>query len=653
MKERILKILKKMNNGISFINNKYKKIYDTKLKLIFQFLPSNVYLLLLFVILSIIVIPKITNNYTSTYSTGIGEKDAIEIIDKGISQTINTEKSKKIDAIGVIFSTFMRKNNSVYEIKIYKNDKAIFKEKINASKLEDNKEVIFNVNQNVKKGDIFKYEINPIKAKKGNGITVLKDLAGSYVYRVYEKSRFYNFVIIFSIFLLITFFIINYLINNNKIQKEENIYKVLFIYLLLSVFIYPPMFVPDSSYHFNRSYMVSQTSILKFFTSNNFNQKQQPSNLDCLYYGSVNNNLVNVMDTDDIVNCFDSKKMMNKSYKLRIDNKIAYFFSGLGIKIANIFTDSPMILFFTGRLFNALVSFLIILYALKIAPKHKRVLLLIALIPVFIQQMCSYSYDSLLNSLCILIIAYLIKFYSNKEQISIKDLLIYTISLSVVFIIKLPYVLIGLPIIFLNKEKFKTKKFNKLIYVFVLFLILAISYLLPKLGGNLGFIDTTGSGDRGMSLNNLFNIKYTIKMIYYTFKYEIIMYLESFVGSLGWLNGADMPRLFIYSYLFFSIIVVASEKQYFNVKLKNRLIIIFLNLILIGGIFLSMYLSWTMPGSKYIQGVQGRYFYAPILSLMLVLIPKNNIINISNRTVYSFINISCLLYLISILYLFY
>ena len=66
-----------------------------------------------------------------------------------------------------------------------------------------------------------------------------------------------------------------------------------------------------------------------------------------------------------------------------------------------------------------------------------------------------------------------------------------------------------------------------------------------------------------------------------------------------------------------------------------------------------MYLAWTMPESKVIDGVQGRYLYAPILGILLCLIPKKKIIDISNETFYSFFNISCFIYLITMLYLFY
>ena len=653
MIKMINKILKYIYNVILLINNKYKEIYKTKLKLVFQFLPANIYLFILFIALFIITVPKIANNYTSTYSVVTAAKVPGEIVEKGISQVINTSDNNRIDALGVTFSTYMRKNNSFYKILIYKNEKVIYEKKIDASKLKDNKEVVFKINKKVDKNDVFKFEVNPINVKEGNGITILQDMKGNYIYRVYKKSDFYNFVIIFSIIFLLLFFVFNYLINNEKIKNEMHFYKLSLIYILIALFIYPPLFVPDSSYHFNNAYTVSQSSVIDFVKSYDFKVKQKPSNIKCLEYGTVNKSYINVKDKNDIINCFNSKELKQMSYKSRINKKVAYIFSGLGIKIAMLFTNSPMIIYFIGALFSTLSAFFITLYALKIAPKHKRVLMLITMIPVFIQQMCSYSYDSLLNALCILIIAYLIKFFSDEEKIGLKDLIIYLVSIIVISIIKLPYILIGLPIIFVNKDKFNKKTKNKLLYLLLIITLLFIAYIMPKIGGSLTIADTSGTGKRGMSLSSLFDIKYTIKLAYHTIKSQGTVYLETFIGSLGWLNGADMAKIFIYSYITLLCLIVLAEKQYFNIKRKYKIIIVIANILLIGGIFLSMYLGWTTKGSLIVEGVQGRYFYAPILCLMLVLIPKKNKIELNDKTVYTFVNMSCLLYLVSILYLFY
>ena len=641
----------KFNKKLKELDNNYKKLFKTRLKCILQFFPSNVYLLGLFILLTVVTTSNLLNNDRCIYSIDKTSIFTDEIVNESIYQKINTDNISKINVLGIRFSTSARINKSKYEVIIYENNKSIYKKKIDAFNLKDNEFKKFKINRKVKKNNNYKFEVKPIHATYGNGVIILKDENGNYNYRLYDKSIFYNETIILSIMFLLLFMFTNYLINNGKIKSEDSFYKLMLIYFISATIIFPPLFEPDSAYHFDRAYVVSQNNIVEFATKKRLFSKKIPSNISCLSYGNNGTIINEVNDRNKLYKCFNSKKLVKDNNQISMPNKIAFLIPGLGIKFSMLFTNSPLIIFYAGRLFNTMISFLIILYALKIAPKHKRILLTIVMIPVFIQQMCSYSYDSLLNSLCILVIAYLIKFFYN-DKLEIKDLIIYFLSIMVIFKIKLPYVLVGLPIIFVDKEKFGKNRIQKGLYLFAIALFIAIAYFLPRLGGNLNVIGTSGGSKRGIALNRLFDLKYTCKLIYYTIVNNGILYLETFVGSLGWLISY-LPRILIYSYLAFICFAVLSEKQNINIKSIYKILMILISLALICGIFLAMLLSWTPINSQTIEGVQGRYLYAPILGLMLCLIPKNNKLNISDDTFYLFFNMSCLIYLLAILYLFY
>ena len=650
------KTVKKIYNSLNLINTKYKDLFKTKLRYILQFFPSNIYLFILFLLLVTIVTPKLINNKVCEYAVANDSKSTAiiipkEIVKNSIYQEVDTTNIKKIGDIGVRFSTFRRRNTSSYYFILYKNEKVIYKKKIKANKLKDNQYELFSINSKVKENDKYKFEIKPINAKKGNAVAISKGENNNYMYGLFKKSVLYNETIVLAIIFLVLFFIVNLLINNGKIKNEEHYYKIMLIYFVIGTLVFPALFEPDSAYHFERAYTVSQNSIYNYVTTNNLKKGELPSNIECLSYGNDGAIFNEVSDKSKLIDCFNETKMVKKSGKIKMDNKEAFLLSGLGIKITMLFTKSPMVFFYIGRLFNTISSFLIILFALKIAPKHKRIFLTIVMIPVFIQQVCSYSYDSILNSLCILVIAYILKFF-NDDKISLKHLIIFLISTILIFKIKLPYVLLSMPIIFIDKEKFGNKKINKYIYLFILLIVMGLVYVLPKLGNDMSLVNSASS-ERGMSLSSLFNIKYTIKLIYRTIKINTSYYLESLIGGLAWLNSTYMSKLLIYSYLVFICLSVISEKQEIKLRKLFKISIIIINLAIIGGIFLAMYLAWTREGALTIEGVQGRYLFAPILGIILCLIPKNNKIDISNETFYSFFNISCLTYLITILYLFY
>lgn len=646
-------MLKKVGKYLVLINDKYKSLFKTKFKYILQFFPSNFYLLLLFGLLVFVTTPKLLNNKICTYASGEGAIIPNEIVEESIYQDVDISNINKIEEIGVRFNTLYRKkNNYKYDFILYKNDKVIYKETLIEKDLDDWFRK-FKINKKVNKGDKVYFELKPINVKKDNGITIFKEEDGNYTYRLYNKSPFYNLSIILSIIFLLIFFGINLLINNNKIKNEEHFYKIMIIYILLVLFIFPPLFAPDSTFHFDRAYAISQNKITDVLKDDSLSKKRAPSNMDCLMYGNVGQVLNEVTNEKGITECFDSKKIVTKKDVILMDSKIGFLFSSLGIRIAMLFTNSPMIIFYFGRLANFLFSFFVILYALKIAPKHKRILLSFVMIPVFIQQMISYSYDSMLNSLSILVIAYLLKFFTDKDKIKIKDLIIYSLCVFVIFRIKLPYVLIGAPIIFVDKEKFGNKKFSKLLYLFFIAIIAGAIYIIPKLGSSLSVIDTSGTGERGMSLASLLDIPNTLKIVFNTIRLNTRFYIETMIGGLGWLYSTYTSVVLIYGYVLFLMFGVASEEQSVKMSKFKKVCIFLMCLMLIGAIFLAMYLAWTTKESKAIEGVQGRYLFAPVLGIILCLIPKTKKINISNETFYSFFNISSVIYLISMLYLFY
>ena len=86
---------------------------------------------------------------------------------------------------------------------------------------------------------------------------------------------------------------------------------------------------------------------------------------------------------------------------------------------------------------------------------------------------------------------------------------------------------------------------------------------------------------------------------------------------------------------------------------KNRVVNILIILALISGIFLAMYLYWTPHGRIVVEGVQGRYFLAPLLLFMISCMPKKEKINLSNKFIYEFVNLSMLSYIVTILVQFY
>lgn len=646
--------MKKLSAQLNKLNQKFDKFVNTGFrKKIFQFFPNNLYLFILFLVLLPIMTIKIINNDTLLYRTNnTGFTD--EIVNESVKQKIKTNYLEKSNtSIGILFGTYMRENNSNYKFELLENNKVIYSKKFNSKNLKDNDYYYFsNKKIKFKKGYNYEFVITPLDATPGNAIAAATGQQKDIAYILHKKSDFYVDVIIISSLFLLIFFGINYLINNNKIKNEVSYLLLTLIYILPLIFIYAPYQTPDEPFHFNKTVRLSQVSLNRNMNDNMTKTNiYLPSNYSCLNYAKIQF-ANNVVSKNEMKQCL--KQAKNKKYNVshsKADKLVSYIPASVGVKIADTFSNSPMVIFYMGRLFNFICSFLILLLAIKQIPKYKKLILLVSMIPMFIQQMISYSYDSMLNSLCILVMSYFIKFLYSKK-IDNKDLVIYTIASIIILDIKAPYFLLCLPILFLNSNKFgnKKEKIKKILFITV---SIFISYIFFKFVSNYGFISSKTSTDQtgiGNSISFLFNIKHLLLVIYKTLTTNGWLYLGSMIGNFGWMN-IKLNDIMVWAYLFILIISIISEKN--DLPLKNRIINIILVLSLVCGVFLAMYLYWTPTNALVIEGVQGRYFLAALPLLMISFIPKKNLIDLSNKFIFSFINISMIVYIVTILVAFY
>lgn len=646
------KFFKKFLNVFSFINNKYSSFVKNHKYL--YILPKNFFLTSIFFFVLFISVLSLINNNTVVHKNGELSGYTNGILYKSKYINIDTKNVDRIDSIGLYFATYARKNNSQYNFKIYKNNKIVFCKKIYSKDLKDNSLYLVKTNlKTINKNVEYKIELEPLKVKKGNEIALIKDVDGI-AYSIVNKSDFYYLCLTIFIIYIIIFSSINVLINSNKIQNEKKYLLIMLMYLIPILFIIPPYEVPDERYHFYKTYRVSQYSFEKSRYENMKKKKiEVPKNYECLYYSYSNNE--NINSTKDITNCFKSKT----NIKTNLDdgdsiNRLFVTIPGaIGIKLVDLFTNSPLIIFYAGRLFSFIVSFLILYQCLKIIPYNKKIVLLIIFLPMFIQQMVSYSYDSILQSLCLLLISLFLNYSDKKEMIRTKDLIIFGIITLAIMIIKVPYCLFSFMILFINKDKFGNKN-KKIFKLFMFFVSIFIAYIIVQKFENYGinsYMSNTSSVNKGNSLYNLIKSPYnTLLMVARTFKYELLNYLYGIVGVFGWLHY-HLNHIYIWIYYFVIFLIVFSEEN--NLSKRIKIIMLLISFMIIGSIFLAMYLSWTPINSYTIVGVQGRYFIPVLIPLLISLTSNKKKIDVSTDFVYSFINITMLLFITTLLVSFY
>lgn len=648
--------LKNIKIELCNISDLWKKFIDLKyVNYIFKFLPHNLFLFLFFIISLIYTLYFFRdNNDVILYKQFIGDANSGPIINESVDITFeNIEITDNVDKMCLVFGTYNRENDSILEFNLYDHENSkVFFHSINTKELQNGMGFCLQVPE-ILYDDIGKYKlvITSKDADEQNHVTLLinKETNEPVLY-LKSSSNLLGFKIIGLSFCLIMFFVINYFINKkfDRISEEKFIF-VFLGYMLGILFLYPAYQVPDEPVHFYRSYNLSQNLV----DADKDTSIVVPESFSCLNYSKIQR-INKVTNFDDIIEC--AKHTDN--IKMDIDNSnvtntvLGYTPQAIAIRIADAISNSPLFIFYFARVFNFAISFIIIFLALRMAPVSKKLIFFVAIIPIFVQQVISLSYDAILNSLSLLFCAFLINKMYNKETCKLIDIVIPIVYLLVCITVKVVYFPMIILLLLIPSEKFNGNK-NKILYLMVIIVVvMLLNYLLQ----NILFVGEYFFNDNvDKQLNYL--LKNPLKIFpiaFNTLKVNGVFYLRSLIGGLGWFSFYLSDFTIISTSIYFLLLILSENSFIINKKNKmimNRVLLSIAILISVAGIFGSMYLYWTGYKLDYIEGVQGRYFIPLLVPIAMLFMPRKNYFNIDKNSVYMFSNILLLQYIMySIIY---
>lgn len=298
---------------------------------------------------------------------------------------------------------------------------------------------------------------------------------------------------------------------------------------------------------------------------------------------------------------------------------IGYFPQIIGVSFARIIGLNGEQVLVLGRMFALLWYCMIMGMAINIVPFKKIVFFVVGLMPMTIQQVASFNYDSVLFGFCFLLIAYILNLIFRKEYVSWKDVL--AILLLAIGIGKIKYIYLPILILltFIPKEKFRGKnKKNKIIAFGMLFLMIGLGYSQMTMlvhAAEIGKLRADGLYQ--YTIKYVFqNIGDTIIVAIRTLLNQISFYIESMIASpLGWVD-VELPEIIIFAFIIVLLLsgLTDSEKYSFSKKEKG---VCYITAIFISGLVMAaLLIAYTYIGSDIIMGIQGRYFI-PILPLVL------------------------------------
>ena len=582
----------------------------------------------------------------------LGNKDTIELQNgKDVSQKIQMV-SENLTGLAIKFANVDKKATGIIEIELLDpNSKLVEKWKLDCAILQTDGYCNIQLKKDikVKVGEKYELVIRP-RLQDGKGlalelsrpsvitghvnVTGEKNISLSLAYKLYDGGGSALKYLIVAIIITVFVAMLGSLLMMKK-RKIASAFAVMTFFIgCIYIFVLPPFTVPDESAHIVTVYSKSSKLLGKEVTDEGgkviadsnmglyFIREEYPTKESYIRFvkGALGKNSDVITTKESLANPLNVKA-------------VGYIPQIVGVSIARILKGSGEQILLIGRLFALLWYCFIMYFAIRIFPLNKMILFAVGLLPMTMQQVCSFSYDSVLLGLCFFLISYILWLIYTKEVVELKDVLILVCVVSGIVMIKYIYIpIIGL-LLFIPKHKINFRVDRKKIAV-SMFGMLSMF----EIGSKMTLITEAAAKNMQIRSDGLYkysigyvisNFGDTLIVVTRTVFEKISFFVESMIANpLGWVE-IQLPNIIV---LGFAIVLIFSAiPNHRSPKITKRMMVTagFIVVIVSGLVLAAMLISYTYVGADTILGVQGRYFL-PVLPLVLLIVQGNKNIIVKN-----------------------
>jgi len=393
--------------------------------------------------------------------------------------------------------------------------------------------------------------------------------------------------------------------------KIENIYLAAALtFGLLFVFINPPFTgVPDEGAHFFKAWSVANGQLK--CTGHDAIPKtaaELPDKIQPVKIQKIDGKKISGSKMKDALLAKDSGETQMIGGIICGAVPFGYISPAIGLNIGRLLHFSPLLDFYLARLFNLLLAVFLTYWAIRIIPFGKIIFLLVALLPITIQQFASLSYDALHISLIFLFTAYILKIAVSKEtKITKKEIIILLLLSFVGLNVKTGYFALSLLAFIIPASKFENRKQYWVFMTGIVALNIAAFFAIGRIFSDIGAL-AKGVDPQAQLQHVISNPVAFAYLAGKTLYKKIIFFVETFIYKPGWMDYS-LSYLFYLLTIFGMIIFARNEEEKVELDKKQRLILLGVFLAVFFMAFLSLYMVWNKAGSdNTIAGMQGRYF---------------------------------------------
>lgn len=313
-------------------------------------------------------------------------------------------------------------------------------------------------------------------------------------------------------------------------------------------------------------------------------------------------------------------------------NFLVYIIPAMGLLIGRLLHLSIYFCYYIGRMLNFFVFLYFGYKSIQITPKCKWLFFTFYFNPMMIQQGMSFSSDVIVNSLCVMAVAYFLYLY-YKPAVEEIDVVIVLSLLAGILVAKYAFLPVFCVYFIIFPKLFRMSK--RCWIIFAVGIVVAFGLFGGSLLINSGidpvpaqkvYFEQAGVNSSEQLKFILNNPLHLCRVYYKTLITYLPAYLQSFVSYLGWLDIVINPFSFFGWYI---LILFVSSTESSGLSGISRMWSIIAGFLVCMFIVLGLYLTWTGVGGEVALGVQGRYFVPAALLFLLAF--SNDILKSLNR----------------------
>lgn len=363
---------------------------------------------------------------------------------------------------------------------------------------------------------------------------------------------------------------------------------------------------------FDGSRLDVENKLLAEFTESVFNKLAYDRESRDAYYAELNA-------------MYEQKNVVSPNVRLHGIWSLSYVPSAIGMIVGQGLSLSYVHVVMCGKLFNLLFYIAIFYWAIRKISYGKVLVATIGMIPTCIYMASNYSYDPWLIGFTVLSYAYFFYEIQNPEKkLETKSVVCMLLFLLLGCMPKAVYCVLGLPFLFMPKDKFKDKKQRLWYYMPVIVAGVALvgTFLVPALMHGVGEGDLRG----GDGINANAQLSYILS--------HPVQYMKVLKNFLMNYLSVNMTQSYLQNYFYFgngkfvgltsSILLIVAFLDKRNEKgmtLPIRISGVAASLLAAVTCATVMYIVFTPVASEQIFGCQGRYLLPAVFPFLMSISP--------------------------------